>query len=309
MKHVLSISLGSSRRDSTAEVELLGERFLLERRGTDGSLERFRRFMIQNDGLVDCLCVGGTNLGLHCGGRYYRFRDIARATRDVKKTPLVDGSGLKNTLERRTLHHLQEQGIVDFATARVLLTCGIDRFGIAEELDAMHAHTVYGDLMFNLGIGLPIRSLRTLQRLGWALLPLLVRTPFKWLYPAGSSQEQIVPKYERWYRWADVIAGDFHFIRRHMPDDLSGKVIITNTITPEDIDELSRRRVRFLITTTPTIDGRNFGTNVLEGIFVCLAGKRPEELTATDYLQLAERLHWRPEVRELTPADQGDPDQ
>jgi hypothetical protein len=28
-----------------------------------------------------------------------------------------------------------------------------------------------------------------------------------------------------------VIAGDFHYIRRHMPPDLSGKIILTNTIT------------------------------------------------------------------------------
>ena len=73
MKHVLSISLGSSSRDSTAEVELLGQEFLLERRGTDGSLERFGRLMTAGDGVVDCLTVGGTNLGLYCAGRYYRL--------------------------------------------------------------------------------------------------------------------------------------------------------------------------------------------------------------------------------------------
>ena len=41
MKHVLSVSLGSSVRDGSHEVEMLGERILLERRGTDGSLKRF----------------------------------------------------------------------------------------------------------------------------------------------------------------------------------------------------------------------------------------------------------------------------
>jgi hypothetical protein len=46
MKHVLSISLGSSARDSCAEVEMLGQRMLLERRGTDGSLERFEEMLV-----------------------------------------------------------------------------------------------------------------------------------------------------------------------------------------------------------------------------------------------------------------------
>lgn len=306
MKHVLSISLGSSRRDSIAEVEMLGERFLLERRGTDGSLERFGRFMAQSDGVVDCLCVGGTNLGLYCGRRYYRFREIALLTRNVRQTPLVDGSGLKNTLERRTLHYLQDRGMVDFTRANVLLTCGIDRFGMAEELDAMHARVLYGDLMFNLGLPIPLHSLRALQRVGWTLLPLMVQLPFKWLYPTGSKQDQIVPRFRRWYDWADLIAGDFHFIRRHMPDDLTGKVVLTNTITAEDLAELTRRGVRLLVTTTPVIGERTFATNVIEGMFVCLAGKRPEEMAPEDYLQLAERLQWQPTVRELAPTAEGE---
>ncbi len=302
MKHVLSISLGSSSRDSTAEVELLGQRFLLERRGTDGSLERFERLMTANDGVVDCLTVGGTNLGLYCGGRYYRFREIAKATRGVTRTPLADGSGLKNTLERRTLHWLQEHGLVDFSTAKVLLTCGIDRFGMAETFDEMGARAVYGDVMFNLGLPFALHSLRALQRLGWTLLPLMVRLPFRWLYPTGSKQDEVVPKYQRWYQWADVIAGDFLFIRRHMPDDLAGKVIITNSTTEQDVKDLTTRGVRLLVTATPVIGGRSFATNVMEGVFVCLLDKPPAQITPEEYMQVADRLGWEPTVRELCPS-------
>lgn len=304
MKHVLSISLGSSSRDSSKEVELLGERFLLERRGTDGSLARFAQLMNANDGVVDCLTVGGTNLGLTCGGRFYPFREIAVATHGVTRTPLVDGSGLKNTLERRTVYWLAEQGLVDYAKHKVLLTCGIDRFGLAETLDEVGAQVVYGDLMFNLGLPVAIHSLRGLQRIGRALLPLVVRLPFKWLYPTGEKEDVIVPKYERWYRWADVIAGDFMFIRRHMPADLTGRLIVTNTTTENDVSELHKRGVRALVTTTPVFGGRSFGTNVLEGVFVCLIGKRPEEITPEEYLQVADALGWEPTVRALTPASE-----
>lgn len=300
MRHVLSVSLGSSTRDKTAEIELLGERFLLERRGTDGSLERFERFMTENDGVVDCLCVGGTNLGLYCAGRYYPFREIARLTRSVKITPLVDGSGLKNTLERKTIHILQERGLVDFGSAKVLLPCGIDRFGMAETLAEVCPYVVYGDLMFNLGVPIALHSLRALQTVGRALLPLMVRLPFKWLYPTGEKQDEIVPKYQRWYRWADVIAGDFLFIRRHMPEDLSGKIVVTNSTTEQDVAELRERGVKLLVTSTPVVEGRSFATNVMEGVFVCLLGKRPQELEPEDYLELAGELGWEPAIRDLT---------
>ncbi|KUJ90606.1 MAG: hypothetical protein XD37_1142, partial [Thermoanaerobacter thermocopriae] len=36
MKKVVSISIGSSTRNKTAEVEILGEKFVIERIGTDG---------------------------------------------------------------------------------------------------------------------------------------------------------------------------------------------------------------------------------------------------------------------------------
>ena len=300
MRHVLSVSLGSSTRDKSAEIELLGERFLLERRGTDGSLERFERFMTENDGVVDCLCVGGTNLGLYCAGRYYAFRDIRRLTRNVRTTPLADGSGLKNTLERTTIHILQERGLVDFSSAKVLLTCGIDRFGMAETLPEVCPDVVYGDLMFNLRVPIALHSLRALQTVGRSLLPLMVRLPFKWLYPTGEKQEEIVPKYERWYRWADVIAGDFLFIRRHMPEDLSGKIVVTNSTTEEDVAELRERGVKLLVTSTPVVEGRSFATNVMEGVFVCLLGRTPEQLQPEDYRDLAERIGWEPAIRDLT---------
>ncbi len=40
MKRAVSISIGSSKRDKAVEVELLGEKVLIERIGTDGDMEK-----------------------------------------------------------------------------------------------------------------------------------------------------------------------------------------------------------------------------------------------------------------------------
>ena len=40
MKRAVSISIGSSKRDKSVEVELLGEKVCIERRGTDGDMEK-----------------------------------------------------------------------------------------------------------------------------------------------------------------------------------------------------------------------------------------------------------------------------
>lgn len=279
---------------------MLGEQFLLERRGTDGDLARLGRLMIEHDGKVDVLCLGGTNLGLHWKGRFYPFREIQRITRQIRQTPVVDGAGVKNTLERETIRLLQEQGVIDFTRAKVFLVCATDRFGMAEALAALHPQLVIGDLMFNVGLPLPLHSTRTVDILAPLALPLLCRLPFRWLYPTGHAQDVIKPKYEKYYRWADIIAGDFLLIRKHLPEDLRGKIILTNTTNEQDVEELRRRGVRLLITTTPVVEGRSFGTNVLEGIFTVLLGRRPEEISASEYLDLAHRIGWAPVIRALS---------
>lgn len=40
MKKVVSVSLGSSKRDHSVEVNFLGEKFEVSRRGTDGDIDR-----------------------------------------------------------------------------------------------------------------------------------------------------------------------------------------------------------------------------------------------------------------------------
>ena len=54
-----------------------------------------------------------------------------------------------------------------------------------------------------------------------------------------------------------------------------------------------------LVTSTPEFDGRSFGTNVMEGVLVALSGKRPEELTPQDYMDLLKRINWTPRIVDL----------
>ena len=60
--------------------------------------------------------------------------------------------------------------------------------------------------------------------------------------------------------------------------------MITNTVTEADRQRLQAAGVKMLVTTTPCLQGRSFGTNVLEAAIVAAAGKneplKPEEYEA-----------------------------
>lgn len=296
---VVSVSLGSATRDHHVELTLLGRRVIAERVGVE-SLAAFRRKLLELDGQVDAIGIGGANLALAAGGRVYPIRDIARLVEGIR-TPVVDGSGLKSLLEKHLiLEVLPREHGVDVRGRRVLLVVAVDRYGMAEAFTQAGADVRFGDLMFGLGIPILLRGLATVRFLAAVLLPVLTRLPFTWLYPTGARQEEITPKFEGVYRWAEVIAGDFHFIRRYMPDDLLGRIIFTNSLTPQDVEELRRRRVRMIVTPSPNLEGRSFGTNVMQAILTAVSGRRPETLTPQDYLRLMEQVGFRPRVEILT---------
>jgi hypothetical protein len=299
VKHIVSVSLGSSKRDKRSEVVLAGEPFLIERVGTDGDLKRFQQLFAELDGKVDALGVGGADLYIWVGHRRYTFRSIQRLVSVATKTPVVDGSGLKNTLEREALRWIQEHRVLDFSRSTVLLVAAVDRFGMAQELAQLARCVIYGDLVFAVGLPIPLRSYRTVEFLGRLLLPIITRLPFQWFYPTGEKQEKRTPRAERLFQEADVIAGDWHYIHRYMPDRIADKTVITNTVRKADIEFLRAAGAARVITTTPVIEGESFATNVMEGVIVALTGRRPETLTPDDYRAALCQLDWSPSVVEL----------
>lgn len=298
MKRAVSISLGSSERDKQVEIELFGEPVTIERRGTDGDVERAIALFTELDGQVDAFGVGGIDLWVQMGEKRYPIRDAQKLVKNVRQTPVVDGSGLKNTLERQVVETLIESLGPQMASGRVLITVGVDRYGMTLAFFENNYEVVCGDLMFALGISIPVRTLRHLQILAKFLVPVATRLPLKMLYPTGEKQGEIIPKFTKYYEWASVIAGDCHYIRRHMPPNLQGKIIVTNTTTQKDMALFRERGVTHVVTTTPQLDGRSFGTNMMEAALTAVAAKnRP--LSHAELGAMLRQLEMKPMVHTL----------
>jgi hypothetical protein len=298
MKRAVSISLGSSKRNKAVEVTLLGEKVSLERIGTDGDMEKAARLYRELDGKVDAFGVGGADLGLMVDTKWYPLHSVARMVRFVKQTPVVDGTGLKNTLEKRAVPFMDLHIGPDLKPRRAMLTMGADRWGMSKSFLDGGYECVFGDLMFGLGLSIPVRSEAAVKRLAALVMPIAGRLPFEWLYPTGEKQEKNVPKFGEWYAWATVIAGDCHYVKRHMPARLDGKIICTNTTTPEDVEKFRAAGARYLVTTTPILDGRSFGTNMMEAALIAVSGQR-RPLTYAELDELIDRLGFQPTIQKL----------
>ena len=304
MKKILSISVGSSSRDHTTKHVFLDQECELSRQGTDGDFEKAVQRYAEMDGKVDAFGVGGVEFYLRVGKNRYYFRDVSRIQRAIKVSKVGDGNGVKGLLERRAFQalekHLNEKENKTLKGMPALLTTAVDRYGMGEAMVDAGLDLTIGDLMFTLGLPIPVKKLSTVRVLAATLLPVITNLPFSWFYALGSEQDKPPqPKWGKYYQQAQVLGGDFIQIRQYMPDDLTGKIVVTNTTTSKNVEELRKRNLHILVTVTPRLEGRSFGTNVMEATLLALMDKSQSEVTEADFLDLIERIPLEPNIEIL----------
>jgi hypothetical protein len=296
MKRAVSISLGSSERNKSVKIRLKDQEILVERIGTDGDIALARQMYLDLDGIVQAFGVGGVDLYLRLDEREYPLHAALKMVRGVSNTPLCDGRGLKHTLERRVFElAFPRSKQVHFRQAFVPVA--IDRLGLAEASAQVSERIVLGDLMVALGLPFPVYGIPAFKRLARIMLPLVSIFPMSMLF-YGSSGAEHKPKYTKYFLGSDLIAGDFLFMRKYMPERMDGATVVTNTTTAANIELLKARGVKMVITTTPRYEGRSFGTNMLEAALTAYAGLG-RRLTDVELDALIDDLELKPAVLEL----------
>ncbi|MBT7190330.1 MAG: quinate 5-dehydrogenase [Anaerolineae bacterium] len=303
MKKILSISMGSSSRDHTTVHEFLGEKFEISRIGYNADLEKVIQAYKEYDGKVDAFGVGGVEFYLGVGEKKYYFREVKRIRDAIKKSKAGDGNGIKGLLVQRAITALEAKLNEEGKTLKgmkALKTNAVDRYVMAKALVDAGCDVTFGDLMFSLDLPIPVRSLRGVHIMAATILPIVTKMPFKWFYPLGSAQDNPpVPKWEKYYQEAQILAGDFVSIRASMPDDLRGKIVLTNTTTAKNVEELRERGVHLLVTSTPRLEGRTFGTNVMEATLRAMIDKPDDQITEADFVDMIERIPLLPNIEVL----------
>jgi hypothetical protein len=303
VKKILSVSVGSCSRDHTAYHTFLGQECEISRKGTDGDFNRAIQMYRDFDGKVDAFGVGGVEFYIKVAGKRYYMRDVRRIAKAIQISKVGDGNGVKGILEKRAFESLELHLNKEGTTLRglpALKTTAVERYGMAEAMLAAGLDVTFGDFMFALGLPIPVRKISTVRLLAAILLPVVTQLPFSWMYPLGSEQDKEPQKrWQKYYQRARVIAGDFLQVRQFMPDDLTGKIIVTNTTTSRNVEELQKRNLHILVTVTPRLDGRSFGTNVMEATLLALMDKPQAQVSETDFRNLIERIPLEPNIEVL----------
>ncbi len=304
-KHVISISLGSDARDYKREYQLGNETIIAERIGTNGDMKKYNELMLQYDGKVDAFGVGGADMYLRRENKRYEIRDVfKKLIKGVHKSPIVDGGGMKSTLEGRIMQYIEDKLPEEVEEDRSFLNmCAVDRWHMAESawefVGKDRKLITFGDLLWGFQLGVALHRMSAVKSLAKILLPIVCKLPFSWIYPTGEKQDVHKPTYTKYFKRAKWIAGDFLFINRNMPhEDMEGKIIVTNTTREKDVELLKKIGIKYIITSTPRVGGVSFGTNVLEASIVALSGEKGE-LTREDYEDYLKKLKIEPTIQKL----------
>jgi hypothetical protein len=83
-----------------------------------------------------------------------------------------------------------------------------------------------------------------------------------------------------------------------MPERLDGKIVVTNTTTESDVELFRKTGLKYMVTATPAIEGRSFGTNMMEAALIAVSGKG-RKLTYDEYNVLLDQLGFEPNLVEL----------
>jgi hypothetical protein len=223
----------------------------------------------------------------------------------VKHTPVVDGTGLKMTLERCAVLEVTRKLAMYIPEKTALVMTAVDRWGMAQGALEAGYKVTFGDVIYSLGVPIPLYTERAVRRMAAIIAPVICRLPFEWVYPIGKSQEHRKPTAVQYFQRANVILGDCHYVWKYMPERMDGKIVITNTTTQEDVETFRKSGVRFLVTTTPVFDGRSFGTNMLEAGIVAAAGRKDpvDYANPGNYFawmdQMIEKMNLAPQIQEL----------
>ncbi len=303
MKQVVSISLGPKTADYELETEFLGHDFSIRRFGTDGDLERMMELLLQWDGKADAIGLGSMRFPNAIGPKYVleRRAEKIRLLSDRVNTPVTMGSALRNVVHEWSIRHVEFVFGKYFDNARVLFFSGLANHKIARVMSEFTENLIFADPVLENGISKFITSVKDLELYASGVHEILKWVPSKKFsanfMPARLWNIHLIKKA---MQQAQVIVAphyDFYRYLEHATlDELGGKIIITSCAYDDRVTFLRERGVDVVIDTAPKVLEKVVGLNVLEALMLSALGKKQDQITDDDILELICEQNMAPRV-------------
>ncbi len=295
MKRVVGVSLGSRTQDFEFEARFLGKRFHVRRIGANHSVARAEKLLRHWENEADAIGIGVEKDAYTVGSQRFVDKDSARLTAAVTRVPVTTGGRLGDILQEWALRHVQGKLGDYFNNARVLFFSGVSNYKLAQAMAEYTPNLEFADALLQLGLPKMLGSLDALELYASGAHYVTDRVP-------DLVTDNAVAK--EWQRFvlrramqdATVLVAPVHELDAFGPEELSGKTILTSTVSDARLAGLKRKGVNLVIDGAPALFGQVLGPSLLDAMIIAARGKEPDELLEDDYLEIITGLGMEPRM-------------
>jgi predicted amino acid dehydrogenase len=295
MKHVVSISLGSSDQDFDFTTDFLGVRMHVRRLGTNGSTAAAVKLIKLWDKNAAAIGIGVLKDNYRVGSRRFIAKESARLLAAAQHAPITTGGRLGDIFQEWAVRHAQTQLGSYFNNARVLFFSGLTDYKLALSMAEYTTNLQFADPLLQLGVPKLLGSLDALN-----LYSTGAHYVKDWSLPSAMATGPI----KEWTRFvlrkamekATVVVAPVHELDDFGLQELAGKVVITSTVNDARMARLRDKGVATVIDGSPCMHGHVLGANLLDAMVLAATGKKPQDIMDDDYLEIITGLQSEPRI-------------
>jgi predicted amino acid dehydrogenase len=297
MKKIISVSLGPSDQDYEFTTRFLDKDFLVKRIGTNQDENEVWEQLQRLQSKCDVLGIGMVSDHYAVGEHQFVIPETKRLMNVVTRIPVTTGARLRRLLQVTSVRYVQKELGHYFNNNKVLFLSGMANYEMANALSEYTPNLRFADPVIQAGIPKMLTSISALE------LYARGKHAFEFMTPkALQSNAPSIPQVTRRLvgkaiKDAHVIVGTCAEILRYGDKkSLSGKTLITSTVTDDHMIRFKELEVNLAIDVTPQLFDQVVGLNVLEAMILGASEMPADELSSVDLHDIIKELNIKPRL-------------
>ncbi|PID41814.1 MAG: dehydrogenase [Gammaproteobacteria bacterium] len=298
MKKIVSVSLGPSRGDYEFSTRFLDEDFTISRIGTDGDADKAWEVLQKAQSRCDIVGVGMVLDHYAVGDYRFEHPETNRLTKVVTRVPVTTGARVRRLLQCSAIRYTQKELGHYFNNNKVLFLSGMDNYEMAMVMSEYTPNLKFADPVIQTGVPKMLNSISALEMYAMGKHSLNRINPVKSLKPDIPTISKVVRKaVAHAMKDAHVIVGTCAEILKYADSkSLSGKTLITSTISDYYLEEFKKANVNLVVDVTPNLFEKVVGVNILEAMIMGALDIPAEELSHEDLHEILRELDIKPRL-------------
>jgi predicted amino acid dehydrogenase len=296
MKEIIKISFDSAKDNNDMNFELDGESFHVRQLGVEYSIELALELVKKYKNECDAFAISGFPYEIRLKGNQYSHKFVKQIKKMAEGVPVFDGSFLRKAAIPWALKKYLDQDKHLLAHKTVAFYTGIVQWSIIPFFEDRSPELVFADIYFSTGLPVSMSGTKSLERFLKINGPLLTRMNLKekTIRDFGSREARTISM-ERFHN-ADIFVvyeSQLAFIKLN---DLSGKTVIIDKMSPQNQERILRAGAQKIIVLFPDETRPNdiAGSSVMEAAIGTI--NRDNLLSEEDVLHIIEKQKFMPKA-------------